>query len=546
MTPKSAPLIYQIYPRSFLDTNGDGVGDLEGVRRRLDYVASLGADMIWLSPFFRSPMRDFGYDVSDYLTVDPAFGNNAVFETLLRSAQRRGIEIMVDLVFAHTSNEHPWFQQSRANQTNAKNSWYVWADPQPDGTPPTNWQALFGGPAFVYDNRRKQYYLRHFLAEQPALNLHNGAVRQALLDVLRFWLDLGVGGVRLDAVPYFLADPELRSNPPASEPAAGGGVAEGNPFSRQIHRYDMNRPETRDFLAELRSVADGYEALLLGEVACQNQIEVAASYVGDGLLHAAYTMEFLDMKGPLRASQLKRTIVAHMERLGARRTAWTFGNHDSARLASRLMPPTAHRDESPSRRAELRAALAKMILGLELTLPGPVCVYQGDELGLDQPLLSIDEIRDPYDRKFYPDHLGRDGARTPLPWRHDAPHGGFSTAASTWLPVSSSHLSLAADRQQSDPCSVLSTFKKLASLRRREPALQGVSFQLLETEGPVLAFRRAAGSAELLAFFNVGDRASRLARPAGLPPEARVKLASGGKPTSTGIELAPYGFLLLG
>ena len=364
-------VIYQVYPRSFQDSDGDGVGDLRGITRRLPYIADLGVDALWISPFFKSPMEDFGYDVEDYRQVDPLFGTLEDFDRLVAAAHGLGVKVVLDMVLSHTSHRHRWFQESRRSRTGPRADWYVWADARPDGTPPNNWLSMFGGPAWTWEPRREQYYLHHFLASQPDLDVHNPAVQDALLDECRFWLDRGVDGFRLDACNCLTHDRALRDNPPRPPGAPPTeGVRPSHPYNRQLHLFDKSQPETLGFLRRLRNVADRYgDVLLVAEIADDDGLKVAEEYAGPaGPLHTAYSFSLL---GPELDVELMVQIFEAFHN-GHRHgwPAWAFSNHDVARVASRWGGP----DAPPE--------LAKSLIALLAALRGTVFLYQGEELGL--------------------------------------------------------------------------------------------------------------------------------------------------------------------
>lgn len=531
-------VIYQVYPRSFADSNGDGIGDLPGLIGRLDHIASLGVDAIWVCPFYPSPQRDFGYDVADHCAVDPVFGTLADADRLIEAAHARGLKVLLDLVAGHTSDRHPWFQSSRRSRTSPTADWYVWADPAPDGTPPNNWLSVFGGSAWTWEPRRRQYYLHHFLSSQPSLNLHNEAVVEAVLGIARFWLDRGADGFRVDAVDFLTHDPALRSNPPA--PLPPGAPVPAKLFGLQRHLYDMMQPDTLPLLRRLRALLEEYPgAVSLGEVSSQDDaFERIAAYTaeGQGLLHMAYTLR------PLRhgfdhatLSTLLRDAIAACARGWP---CWSFSNHDVERAASRWAPKGGAGDAAgpPDPR------FTRLLLALLLTLPGSVCLYQGEELGLPDAELEEHEIRDPFGMTYWPEFKGRDGSRTPMPWHPDLPHAGF-TAATPWLPVPEAHRALAAAAQETDPHSVLNFCRAMLRLRRAEPALRrGEARPLPGLEAPLFGFTRRDGERRLTVLFNLSDA------PAPLPPALRdghrhaPALAGGVAPDGT---LPPFGFALL-
>ncbi len=492
-------IIYQIYPRSFYDSNRDGTGDLAGIQAKLDYISSLGVDAIWISPFFKSPMRDFGYDVSDYRAVDPIFGSNEDFIALLAAAHERGLKVIIDMVLAHTSDEHNWFCESRNSRTNPKADWYVWADPNPDGTQPNNWISPFGGPAWQWEPRRQQYYLHHFLRSQPNLNWQNPEVAAAMFDEVRFWLDAGVDGLRLDAITTLSHDPELRSNPARKlDPKDPGFLAESrNPFFWQPMIFSRDQPRTLEALAELRSVVDEYsDRYLIGEVADVDMITVSAKYTQSGKhLNSCYSFEL--MQSTFGASFLRRAIQMTEKALGTGWTTWAMSNHDNIRVASRF--------GSAEHLAGDHRALAKVLLAALLSLRGGACIYQGEELGLPEAELDFADLQDPWGIEFWPDFKGRDGCRTPMPWSSELPHGGFSDAK-PWLPVPSEHLHFAVDQQEKDADSVLQMFRRFMAWRRGCPALIRGSIDLIESPEAILAFERSLEEERLLCVFNFSNR----------------------------------------
>jgi alpha-glucosidase len=503
-------VVYQIYPRSFMDSNGDGVGDLPGITARLDHVAGLGVDAIWISPFFTSPMQDFGYDIEDYCNVDPVFGTLAHFDALVARAHALGLRVLIDQVYSHTSDRHPWFAASRAGRVGAHADWYVWADPKPDGSPPSNWQSVFGGPAWTWDARRQQYYMHNFLKEQPQLNLHNPAVQAALLDVAAFWLDRGVDGFRIDAVNFAMHDPELRDNPPA----AGGG-ARTRPFDYQERRYNQSHPDIPKFLARIRALTDARGgAFTVAEVGGPQPVPEMRAFTADGRhLDSAYSFAFL------YADRLTPKVVADAladwpDAPGLGWPSWALTNHDSPRGLSRWADP-ADRD-----------AFARMAMLLLLALRGNPFLYYGEELGLTQVDLPFEALRDPEAIANWPLTLSRDGARTPMPWEADAPNGGF-TAGTPWLPLGPDHEALAVDRQAADPGSLLNLTRRLVALRRAEPALRLGPLTELAVEGERLAFARTHGGRRLRVRCNFGR--SPLALDGSGRPIAAVNGADAGR-----------------
>ncbi|MBW6389876.1 alpha-glucosidase family protein [Billgrantia antri] len=483
-------VIYQIYPRSFMDSNGDGVGDLPGVTERLEYVASLGVDGIWLSPFFTSPMRDFGYDISDYRDVDPLFGTLGDFKRLLERAHALGLKVIIDQVISHTSDQHPWFQESRMTRGNPRAEWYVWADPNPDGTPPNNWLSIFGGPAWTFDSRRQQYYLHNFLSSQPDLNFHNPEVRTAQLDNMRFWLEMGVDGFRLDTVNFYFHDQHLRSNPALTIDATRTmGAPKENPYTWQRHVYDISRPENVDFLRELRALMDEYPGTTtVGEIGDDTPLERMAEYTSGGdKLHMAYTFDLLN--SPRSPAYIRDVLQRFQQFAGDAWPCWALSNHDVVRSATRWGSE------------ECAFAYPRVALALLFSLRGSVCLYQGEELGLPEADVPFERIQDPYGLPLWPDFKGRDGCRTPMPW-DDTPLAGFSTIE-PWLPVAEAHLPLSVARQQADAESMLNATRRLLRFRHQHPALFDGDMELLELGEALVAFIRQRGSDRLLCVFNL-------------------------------------------
>jgi alpha-glucosidase len=493
-------VIYQIYLRSFFDSNGDGIGDLAGVTAKLDHVASLGVDAIWLSPFFASPMRDFGYDVADHCAVDPVFGTLADFDRLVERAHALGLKVMVDLVCGHTSDQHPWFRASRASRTDPRADWYVWADAKRDGTPPNNWLSVFGGAAWSWEPRRRQYYLHHFLASQPTLNLRHPQVIDALTAVAEFWLARSVDGFRLDAVDFLLHDPDLRDNPPRRMP---GGAMPAKPFGFQHHVHDMAQPEVPVLLQRLRALAERHPGtMLLGELSSQEgAFERIERYTTRGdALHMAYTLR--PMRGPDAGRALREALAEIAASGEGNGVCWAFSNHDVERAASRWNPEAALGGTADP-------AFIRLLMALLLSLRGSVSVYQGEELGLGDAELDLADLRDPFGIVYYPEFRGRDGSRTPLPWHSGAPQGGFTTGT-PWLPLPEGHLRLSVAAQEADPGSALHAWRRLLRWRRAHPALQRGDLRLLDVPVPLIGFTRSCAEERLLLVFNLGVRAARL------------------------------------
>jgi alpha-glucosidase len=508
-------VIYQIYPRSFQDSNGDGIGDLGGIVQRLPYIAGLGADAVWISPFFTSPMKDFGYDVSDYCDVDPIFGSLADFDAVIAAANTLNLKVMIDLVLSHTSDAHPWFARSRGDRTNDKADWYVWADPKPDGTPPNNWLSVFGGSAWAWDARREQYYLHNFLTSQPDLNLHCPAVQEALLDVVRFWLKRGVHGFRLDTINFYFADKYLRDNPSLPKELRNDSIAPGvNPYNHQLHLFSKNQPENLDFLRRLRAELEPYGAAAVGEVGdAQRGLEIMAEYTSGG--------DKVQMCYPFELLQPKRATAQVLEQTFARLTAaapdawpcWAYSNHDTVRHITRW---------------GLSDAAARAYTTLLMCLRGSVCLYQGEELGLPEADIAFEDLQDPYGIEFWPEFKGRDGCRTPMVWEADNRLGGFSSAAKAWLPVPAEHLGRAVSRQATDLASMMAHYRAALALRRAHPVLRTGTMTPLVAQGDVVRFMRQDGAEMLFCAVNLGDAPADVALPEG------VWTATG-----AGLDLAP-------
>ena len=517
--------IYQIYPRSFLDSNGDGIGDLPGITTRLDYVAALGVDAIWISPFFTSPMADFGYDVSDYCDVDPIFGTLADFDALAARAHELGLKLLVDQVYSHTSDQHAWFGESRASRDNAKADWFVWADPKADGSPPNNWQSVFGGPAWTWDARRCQYYLHNFLASQPQLNVHNRAVQDALLGVAQFWLERGADGFRIDALNFAMHDPQLRDNPPAGE----DGRTRTRPFDFQQQRYNQSHPDITGFVERIRALTDRYGAVFtMAEVGGKEaEREMKLFTAGETRLNSAYGFDFL------YAAALTPRLVAHALELWPDAAdvgwpSWAFENHDAPRAVSRWAKP------------ERREAFARLKLALFTALRGNIVLYQGEELGLDQVEIPFDQLRDPEAITNWPLTLSRDGARTPMPWQAQDEQGGFSQGA-PWLPLGEHNLARAADRQEADPQSLLHLTRELIAVRNAHPALRQGSSSVLHADERVLVLRRVMDDQAVLCLFNLSDQVADW--PAAASCSGKVLAALNGAAVSEA--LPPYGALMI-
>lgn len=480
-------IIYHIYPRSYLDLSGDGVGDLQGIVRRLDYIASLGVDAVWISPFVKSPMLDFGYDVSDYLQIDPLFGTMDDFRQLIEEAHERGLKVLMDQVLSHTSDQHPWFLQSRESRDNPKSDWYVWADPKEDGTPPTNWLAFFGGSSWQWEPRRAQYYLHNFLRQQPDLNYHNPEVREAVLAMCRHWLEMGVDGFRLDVCAFYFHDQELRDNPPSIErPSANKFMF--NPYTYQAHVRDICQPENLQFLEELRSLCDSYgDRVLLGELHENSGEKLHRDYTAEGRLQLAYGCWLLTAE-EITANTIVETARALGYQLDDGWPCWALDNHDFKRSGTRL-------------------GKNRPLIGLTCALAclrGAMCFYQGTELGLGEAEIPYDRIVDPYGREFYPAYLGRDGARTPMPWDASLDHCGFSVSE-PWLPIPEAHRALDVASQDTIPGSTLNRLRQFLNWRKTIRPIREGEQEFIDLGKDLLAFVRRLNGEGVLCVFNLGD-----------------------------------------
>ena len=456
-------VIYQIYPRSFYDADGDGVGDLAGVLEKIDYLAhTLGVDALWLSPFYPSPMADFGYDVADYCDVDPLFGDLPTFDRLVEAAHRHGLRVIVDFVPNHTSEQHPWFEASRAARDDPKRTWYVWRDPAPGGGPPNNWLSVFGGPAWEFDEATGQYYLHKFLKEQPDLNWRNPDVEAAMFDVLRFWMDRGVDGFRIDVAHYIMKDPEERDNPP--NPGAGGFHKDLGDYDSQLHVHDKGHVDVHRVFRDLRRLVDTHgdarERVAIGEIHVFDPAELVR-YYGDALAGLHLPFNFMLLQAAWTADGVRAHVDAFERALPD--GAWpnyVLGNHDERRLASRY--------------GEAGARLAAVLL---LTLRGTPTLYYGDEIGMREAEIPPERQQDPWGRRV--PGLGRDGCRTPMQWT-SAPHAGFTHAETPWLPVQADYPTRNVAYQMQDPASLLNLYRALLRLRRDAPALHAGTYRPLD------------------------------------------------------------------
>lgn len=489
-------IIYQIYPRSFQDSNGDGIGDLPGVTSRLGYLQQLGVDALWLSPIFPSPMADFGYDVADYTGIDPIFGTLADFDRLLQEAHARGLKLILDYVPNHTSSRHPWFLASRASRDNPQRDWYIWRDPAPDGGPPNNWLAVFGGSAWTLDEATGQYYYHAFLPEQPDLNWRNPAVKQAMFDALRFWLARGVDGFRVDVIWHLIKDEQFRDNPVNPDPIPG------HQYSTLLPLYTSDLPETREVIREMRAVFDEYpDRVMIGEIYLPLPRLVVYYGAAGELVQLPYNFQLITL--PWDARQIATAIDEYEALLphGAWPN-WVLGNHDRHRIASRVGPA--------------QARVAAMLL---LTLRGTPTIYYGDEIGMHDVAIPPDLVHDPQERNEPGVGLGRDPERTPMQWDAGA-NAGFSSGT-PWLPLADDYRQVNVAAEQEQPDSLLTLHERLIALRRQEPALCLGRYAPLPADGDLLLFMRqpdpdlsrSEGDRFLIAL-NLGPQPQRLELPA--------------------------------
>ena len=483
-------VIYQIYPRSFQDSDADGVGDLAGIESRLDYLAELGIDAIWLSPIYPSPMADFGYDIADYCDIDPMFGDLAGFDRLLEAAHARGLKLLLDFVPNHSSDQHPWFIESRSSRENPKRDWYFWRDPAPSGGPPNNWISDFGGSSWQWDETTDQYYLHAFLKEQPDLNWRKPEVREAMMAVLRFWFDRGVDGFRIDVLWHIIKAEGLPDNPINADwtPAR-------TQRDRLIQLYSTDQPEAQAISAEFRALADSYgDRVLIGEICLPND-RLARWYGTPDRLQVHLPLNFQLIENAWDATSLRRTIAAYEESLPSFGWPnWVMGSHDAPRIAARV--------------GEAQARIAAMLL---MTLRGTPTLYQGDEIGIGEVQITPDQMRDPQHLRQPGLGIGRDRSRTPMPWDASA-NAGFSTV-DPWLPLNENWQSRNVSAQERNSTSLLSLYHSLLALRRSHDALAIGNITLVDAADDVLAYERRHAGECLLIALNLGDKS----RPMSLP-----------------------------
>ncbi|MBH0018915.1 alpha-glucosidase [Pseudoalteromonas sp. SWXJ133] len=523
-------VIYQVYPRSFQDSNNDGIGDLKGIINRIDYIKSLAVDAIWISPFFKSPMKDFGYDISDYRDIDPLFGDLNDFDELISQAHDRNIKIIIDQVLSHTSDQHQWFTDSRENQNNDKADWYVWAEAKDDGTAPNNWLSIFGGGAWQWEPRRGQYYLHNFLTEQPDLNFHNPDVRQAVLDNVEFWLKKGVDGFRLDAINFCYHDAQLRDNPAKpKDKRQGRGFSEDNPYAFQYHYYNNTQPENIEFMQDIRTLLNKYPGTVsLGEISSEDSLATMAQYTqGGDKLHMGYSFELLT--NDYSSEYIRTTVQTLEQRMTEGWPCWAFSNHDVERVASRW-----------SENGEINPQQCKMLTALLASLRGSVCMYQGEELGLGEASVAFEDLQDPYGITFWPNFKGRDGCRTPMPWEQaDSSHAGFSDVK-PWLPVDDAHKQQSVAIQTNDSNSILNAYREFMAWRKSQTVLLEGDIEFIETSEPVLAFYRTLGPQKMLCIFNLSSQQTSIGMPTSIVKEYNELSHHSAKLSQNTLTLEPF------
>lgn len=484
-------VFYEIYPRSFYDSNGDGIGDLNGITAKLDYLRDLGIDAIWITPFYPSPQVDFGYDVSDYENVDPQFGTLKDFDSLIKEAHRRKMRVVCDLVLNHTSDQHAYFKESRSSLNNPKRDWYIWRDPKPDGSPPNNWNSAFSPCAWTFDERTHQYYYHFFYKEQPDLNWRNPEVEAALFASVRFWLERGVDGFRLDAINWMFEDEQLRDNPILPELRPGSATEH-----EQQLKYNRDLPETHDVLRRLRAEVDKYGAdrLLIGEIVAPTLQDLMTYYgANDDEVQLPFNFFLMQEATCLDAVMFRRVVEKSEAALEGRPTTHVLSNHDQPRAFDRY-GDKVHDD-----------AIAKLLALMLLTLRGAPFIYYGEEIGMKTTTPErLEDVRDPVGRVYFPGYKGRDGERTPMQWTSER-NAGFSNAEKTWLPVPPGAAVVNVEMQAADADSILSFYKRAISLRRTLPALLDGDYATAGSDAHVFAYRRQTGAQTVVVLLNMSD-----------------------------------------
>jgi alpha-glucosidase len=494
-------VVYQIYPRSFMDSNGDGVGDLQGILQRLDYLQWLGVDAVWISPIYPSPMADFGYDISDYTGIHPLFGNMDDFDQLVNEVHKRGMKLILDLVPNHTSNQHPWFLESRSSRDNPKRNWYIWSDPAPNGGPPNNWLSVFGGTAWEWDEKTGQYYNHAFLKEQPDLNWRNPEVQEAMLNVMRFWLDRGVDGFRVDVMWHMIKDEHLRNNPENPDYHQAQST-----YDKLIPSYSTDQPEVHDIVGRMRKVMDEYnERVMIGEIYLPIHKLVTYYGIENSGAHLPFNFQLVVMPWNAR---LTDSIIGQYE--GALPPNgwpnWVLGNHDNNRLASRI--------------GRSQARVAAVLL---LTLRGTPTIYYGEEIGMCNVPIPPELVQDPQGLNMPDKNLSRDPERTPMQW-DDSPNAGFSQTQ-PWLPLPDNFEKINVKKQKEDQESFLNLYKKLLDLRKAEKALNVGHYIPVPAEEEILAYIRQEGSSRFLIVLNMGHM-PRYFYPQGLEVRGEIVIST--------------------
>ena len=516
-------VIYQVYPRSFQDSDGDGVGDLEGIRSRLGHFQMLGVDGVWISPIFKSPMADFGYDISDYRAVDPLFGTIADLDALIAETHARGLKLILDLVPNHTSDQHPWFIESRSSRDNPKRDWYIWRDAKPDGSAPNNWLSNFGGSGWEWDERTGQFYYHAYLTEQPDLNWRNLEVRAAIFEVMRLWLGRGVDGFRVDVMWHLIKDAQFRDNPP--NPDWRHGMAS---IERLREIYSTDRPEVHEVVAEMRRVVDAYpDRVLIGEIYLP--VDRLVTYYGPHLDGANLPFNFQLLQADWTSEAIGRIVRDYEAALpkGAWPN-WVLSNHDRHRLASRV--------------GMAQARVAAMLL---LTLRGTPTIYYGDEVGLEQVPIPPDRVQDPWEKNEPGLGLGRDPCRTPMPW-DGGPNAGFTTGR-PWLPLNPDFGTRNVAVETGDPDSMLELYRRLLALRRSSPALSLGDYAELPVGEGVLAYARLHGEERIVVILNLTHEPRTIRLPSGLFLRPLLSTAAPrSEPVATVLRLDPDEGVILG
>lgn len=524
-------IVYQIYPRSFQDSNGDGIGDLAGIIQHLDYLQDLGVDAIWMSPINPSPDVDFGYDVSDYHTIDPKFGNLQDFERLLQEALKRNLHIIMDLVLSHSSNQHRWFQESRKSKDNPYHDWYIWRDPAPAGGKPNNWASIFGGDAWEFDESRGQYYYHMFHKHQPDLNWRNPEVRSTMLDVFRYWLDKGVDGFRLDVFNNYYQDALFRDNPKTQSFSVRKLLRKFDAFD---HLYDTNQPEMIEVVEDIRKIMDSYpDRYVVGETFLVDSAS-ARTYIGPNRLHAGFDYAFCN--APFSAKAYGKEI-QYWDALHGD-DAWPnyfFNNHDTPRSTTRFAKGSSD-------------AIPKLLLAMQLTVRGTPYLYYGEEIGMRDITLTRSQIQDPVGKQYWPFNKGRDGCRSPMQWSAKQ-NAGFTTGE-PWLPVNKDFPVRNVESQVNSPSSMLSFYKELIRLRRTHPALNAGKLEMIQVDHEdLLVYQRVLNEQKILIVLNFSKEIATYQLPTQEFNKWELLYAGNeamvAQMTENSLNLPPYGFGIL-